>query len=103
MNLRKTLDELKNEARAENPAAFDAAYDQAGRDIELGERVRELRLRAGLTQSELARRMGTTQPAIARLEAGGTSPSIQTLDSVAQAVGARLEILFVEPMATSDG
>ncbi|MGH8910679.1 MAG: helix-turn-helix transcriptional regulator [Egibacteraceae bacterium] len=102
MSKRKSLDQLKAQARAEDPAAFDAAYERAGRDIELGDRVRQLRLRAGLSQAELARRIGTTQPAIARLEAGGTSPSIHTLDRVARALGARLEILFVEPLAASD-
>jgi transcriptional regulator with XRE-family HTH domain len=49
-----------------------------------------------LTQAEVAARMGTKTPAVARLEAGGGgkrhSPSVATLRRYAQAVGCRLEI-----------
>jgi transcriptional regulator with XRE-family HTH domain len=52
--------------------------------------------RAGLTQAEVAARMGTKTPAVARLEAGGGSrqhsPSVATLRKYARAVGCRLEI-----------
>lgn len=48
------------------------------------------RARAGLSQAELARRMGTTQSAIARLEGGKVSPSIATLRRYAEATGSRL-------------
>ena len=51
---------------------------------------------AGLTQAEIAERMGTKTPAIARLESGGGinkhSPSIATLRKYAAAVGCDLEI-----------
>ena len=45
-----------------------------------GELVREARRRAGLTQRELAQRAGTTQSAIARLESGRTSPSLEHVE-----------------------
>ena len=45
-----------------------------------GELVREARRRAGLTQRELAERAGTTQSAIARLESGRTSPSLEHVE-----------------------
>jgi len=58
------------------------------------------RLGAGLTQTEVANRMGTKTPAIARLEAGGGnkrhSPSITTLRKYASAVGCHLEIKLVQ-------
>ncbi len=92
---RKTLAELKAGAHARDPEAFDAAYEQVSRAVELGEQIYELRTRAGLTQTELARRMGTSQPAIARLEAGGISPTLETLKRVAEAVGVQLVIGFV--------
>jgi uncharacterized protein len=50
------------------------------------------RLAAGLTQSELATRIGTTQSAIARLEGGTITPTVETLSRLADAVGLRFEI-----------
>jgi DNA-binding XRE family transcriptional regulator len=58
--------------------------------------VRELlaaRTRAGLTQEEVARSMGTTKSAVSRLEAAGKhSPSVATLKRYARAVGCEIEI-----------
>src|ERR1700680_2397946 len=50
------------------------------------------RLAAGLTQSELATRIGTTQSAIARLEGGTITPTVVTLSRLADVVGLRFEI-----------
>jgi len=80
--------------RGTGPETADgrAAYqDEAGltafRDL-----VFRLRCEAGLTQQELGRRMGTTQSAIARLEGGGTRPTLDTLQKLAAAVGADLVV-----------
>jgi DNA-binding XRE family transcriptional regulator len=54
----------------------------------------EARAKARLTQSELARRMGTTQSAIARLESGRNAPSGQTLMKFAKAVRRKLRVEF---------
>jgi DNA-binding XRE family transcriptional regulator len=53
----------------------------------LGARIRELRLAAGLTQAELARRTGIHRPNIARVEAGRHTPSLETLARLAAAIG----------------
>ena len=53
----------------------------------LGERLRALRLAAGLTQAELARRTGIHRPNIARVEAGRHTPSLDTLNRLASAIG----------------
>jgi DNA-binding XRE family transcriptional regulator len=53
----------------------------------LGRRLRTLRLAAGLTQAELARRTGIHRPNIARVEAGRHTPSLETLARLAQAIG----------------
>nr|WP_275941994.1 helix-turn-helix transcriptional regulator [Nocardia cerradoensis] len=45
-----------------------------------------------MTQTELARRMGTTQPTIARIEGGGRMPTLDMLERLATAVGQRLDI-----------
>ena len=60
-----------------------AAYDDEARISEFREFVFRLRTEAGLTQGELASRMGTTQSAIARMEGGGTRPTLDTLEKLA--------------------
>ncbi|MBI2316832.1 MAG: helix-turn-helix transcriptional regulator, partial [Betaproteobacteria bacterium] len=50
------------------------------------------RLAAGLTQAELAARVGTTQSAIARLEGGAITPTVDTLGRLADVLGLRFEI-----------
>ena len=55
----------------------------------------EARLRAGLTQVELAGLMRTTQSTIARSETGGRSPTIMTLEKLAEVTGHRLEVRLV--------
>lgn len=61
--------------------------------------IRDARTAAGLTQTELARRAGTSQPAIVRYETGETSPSVATLERLLRAAGRRLELSAV-PVAT---
>lgn len=56
------------------------------------ERLVALREEAGLTQGDVAARMGTSQPVIARLEAGGRDPRLSTLERYAGALGADLEV-----------
>lgn len=82
-----------SEVRARRPsaAASEAAADEA-RITAFRELVYQLRHEAGLTQAELADRMGTTQSAIARMEGGGTRPTLQTLEKLAAAVGADLVV-----------
>jgi transcriptional regulator with XRE-family HTH domain len=55
-----------------------------------GDLIREARRRAGLTQRELAERLGTTQSAVARLERGGTEPSYERVRDAVRACGLEL-------------
>ena len=55
--------------------------------VRLGQRLRALRIAAGLTQAELARRTGIHRPNIARVEAGRHTPSLETLARLAAAIG----------------
>ena len=57
-----------------------------------GALIREGRMRAGLTQAEVAARVGTTQSAIARWETGKAQPSLETLSRVLRACGLDLRI-----------
>jgi DNA-binding XRE family transcriptional regulator len=76
--------------------AVKAAYDAQADEFALLDVLLEARRRAGLTQAQVAEKMGTKTPAIARLEAGGGakrhSPSLATLRKYAEAVGCRLEV-----------
>jgi ribosome-binding protein aMBF1 (putative translation factor) len=87
---RKTWGE-RSRRRIGKPAPEDS-YDDARLTYELGNRVGELRESRGLSRLELAERMHTTQSVIARLEAGGTKPSLTTLERVAVALGASVDI-----------
>lgn len=71
-----------------NPAAR-ADYEAHAPELELAREFIAARTRAGLTQSELAERMQTTQSTIARLESGRTMPSMRTLARYAEATGSR--------------
>ena len=77
---------------------YQKAYAALDEEFVLASAAMDVRSRAGLTQEALARRMGTTQPVVARLEGGRVRPSMRTLDRLAKATGSRLVIRFV-PMA----
>lgn len=55
--------------------------------------IRSTRENSGLSQSALAARAGTSQPAVSRYESGTSSPSVETLDRLLAAMGARLELV----------
>jgi len=82
----KTLRTLKTELLADTDTR--AEYDAMASEFSMTRELIAARGRAGLTQGEVAQRMGTTQSVIARLE-GGRMPSIRTVQRYAQAVGAR--------------
>ena len=65
--------------------------------IQGGELVREARKRAALTQEELAERLATTQPVIARWESGKTSPSFRRVVEAIRACGLDLGVRIVTP------
>lgn len=73
-------------------------YRKAHVDLEdefaLAKTVIAARYCAGLTQSELTQKMGTTQPVAARMKGGRVQPSLRTLQRLAQAMGSRLSIQF---------
>jgi DNA-binding XRE family transcriptional regulator len=69
-----------------SPASAPASLGDVD-GVRLGQRLRALRLAAGLTQAELARRTGIHRPNIARVEAGRHTPSLETLARLAAAIG----------------
>jgi ribosome-binding protein aMBF1 (putative translation factor) len=78
---------------------YRKAYEALEDEFAVAKAVIAARNRAGLTQTELARKMGTTQPVVARMEGGRIQPSLRTLQRLAQATGSKLMIRF-EPCAT---
>ncbi|MEA3128550.1 MAG: hypothetical protein QOF46_345 [Paraburkholderia sp.] len=85
-----TFEKLKARLLA-NPKV-KAEYDALAPQFEIAAELLRARLRAGLSQAELAVRMGTSQSAIARLESGDTLPSTKTLLRYAQATGSRVRV-----------
>ena len=90
MMARPTIEELRDKRLgAMSPserAEFDEALAAARLALEVGEKVRDAREAAGMTQRDLAARMSTSQAAVARLEAGGTSATLTTLHKAAAAL-----------------
>lgn len=78
----------------ESDPAYQAGYEQAGRAAVLAELVYQARTRAGLTQAQLAERMGTSSSAISRLEGGGTVPTVTTLARLAEALDLQLSVVL---------
>jgi transcriptional regulator with XRE-family HTH domain len=67
-----------------------------------GQLIRQTRIAQGLSQRRLARRAGTRQSAISRLEADEVSPSVDTLELLMRAMGRRLEIDAGQPRRDYD-
>lgn len=82
-----------------NNSEFMAAFDELETEFTLLRELLQARQQAGLTQAEVAEKMGTKAPAVTRLETALSdnrhSPSIATLKKYAQAVGCRLEVHLV--------
>jgi transcriptional regulator with XRE-family HTH domain len=80
-----------------NPA-YRREYAALAEEFALAKALLTARGNAGMTQAQVARRMKTTQTAVARLEGGRLNPSTRTLARYANATGHRLVIGF-EPLA----
>jgi ribosome-binding protein aMBF1 (putative translation factor) len=81
------------ERRSRRSAAYRKAFSRTLHQIDLAVLVREMRETAGMTQSELARKVGTTQSVIARLEdAEYTGHSLTMLERIASACGIVLKL-----------
>jgi transcriptional regulator with XRE-family HTH domain len=81
------LKTIKRELLADDETR--AAYDALAGEFSVAKTLIAARARAGLSQAEVAARMGTTQSVIARLESGKRLPSLRTVERFARAVGGR--------------
>ncbi|HTH76898.1 MAG TPA: helix-turn-helix transcriptional regulator [Trinickia sp.] len=69
--------------------ATRAEYDEQTPEFAIARELIAARVRAGLTQEQVAEKMHTTQSTIARMESGRTMPSLRTLSRYAEATGSR--------------
>ena len=95
---RRMWAEIKRQ-RGDDPEV-KAGYEKARLAFDLGVQVRALREQRGWSQQELARRAGTSQPAIARLEAGGVDPRLATLQRLGRVLDADL-VVCLQPRETA--
>jgi ribosome-binding protein aMBF1 (putative translation factor) len=93
---RTRVDDLHNDWMKD--PNYRREYEALDQEFSLTAAMIEARSRAGMTQAQVARRMKTTQAAIARLESKSGRPSTRTLQRYAKATGSRLRISF-EPDA----
>lgn len=87
-----TLNTLKR--RWLKDSSVKKAYDVAKPEYVIAKTLIAERLKAHLTQKEVAKKMKTTQSVIARLESGAQRPSLKTIENYAKAIGKRVEIQF---------
>ncbi len=77
-----------------NPG-FRRAYEELEPEFAIIKQIIELRIKRQMTQAQLAKRIGTRQPSIARLEARGKTTDLNYLQRVAKALDARVEVRLV--------
>jgi DNA-binding XRE family transcriptional regulator len=78
--------------RKKRDPKFAEGYDEGYEQFKIGVMLREARVSAGLTQEELARRIGTKKTAISRMENHAEDVKLSTLKKTASALGKKLEI-----------
>jgi len=75
---------------------FKRLYDDERQALKLAIKIAALREKKGLSQQELAKRMGTSQQAISRIESGEYEGfTLKTLEKIAEATGMKVKIDFV--------
>ena len=87
-----TFDEHLKEM-LKNPE-FRKEWEDSEVEYQLGRKLIEARLKRNISQRELAKKVGTSQAAISRIEAMNSNPSIGLLKRLAEALGTKLKIGF---------
>ena len=88
----KKMSELHQEMMRGDPE-YREAYEEFDEEFNLASAMIQARKGAGLTQEDVAKRMGISQPAVAKLESGG-GVNVKTLQRYAKATGTRLHVSF---------
>ncbi|MEK7111218.1 MAG: helix-turn-helix transcriptional regulator [Patescibacteria group bacterium] len=82
-------------AKALKDPEFKAEYDRLGPEFDIIESIIRKRLEKGMSQTQLAQKMGTRQSALSRLESGNYNPSLLFLKRVAAALDSRVSISLI--------
>lgn len=96
MNRRVSWEEIKSRQAERDPRTSEerrADRSAVALRFELAQLVYDLRTSAGLTQRQLAERMGTTQSVISRLEQAGRLPTLALLARLADATNVDLRLM----------
>ena len=91
---RKHLDFKVWEKEALKDPEFKAEYDRQQPEFAVINAIINARAKKGITQEQLAKKLGTKQSAIARLESGRANPSVLFLKKLAEALDSNLQIKF---------
>ena len=86
---RHLAEELKN-------PEFKRYYDEHGKQLEIAYQILQLRKKSKMSQTELAKKIGTKQSNVARMETGQQNFTTETLRRIASALGRELKIEFVK-------
>ncbi len=95
------MDWKEHKKRLLKAPEFKQEYEALEPEYKLASALIRLRLAKGLTQEQLAKLLNTKQESIARLESGGSLPSLSTVKKVADALDAEVEITL-RPKTRSD-
>lgn len=85
----KSYKDLKEELLAD--PTIRRQYDSLGPEFAVIQLIIKERIRSGLSQKELAERIGTKQSAISRFESGSYNPTLSFLFKITEALGAKIE------------
>lgn len=84
----------KSFAKWRKKPSYVVAYNALSDEFAVAEALIDARTQANLRQEDVARRMQTSQTAVARLESGRGNPSLKTLRRYAKATGTKLKLSF---------
>ena len=94
-NIKKLIDFQAHLAEKLRDPQFKKYYDEYGRQLEIAYQILQLRKKAKLSQTELARKIGTTQSNVARIETGRQNFTTGILVKIAWALNKDLKVEFV--------
>jgi len=87
---------LKTYISSKKSKEFQIAFDETKMHLKIARLVEELRIKNGLTQAQLAKKSGVSQPMIARLEKGDQDrvPTLSTINKVMNALGHEVDLVI---------